>query len=98
MAGRRQQQEANRLADAQRTYNRQDLEKQMTRKFKPGEVYAPHDLTGVEMSKWKKIRRGERRTARGGKDVIDMLNINPIDHYKVGCAAIQTTHMQMLGC
>jgi small subunit ribosomal protein S18 len=51
----------------------------MTRKWKDGDVYAPHDLSGVEMSKWSK---GQPK-GRPKKDVFDMLKINPLNHYWV---------------
>lgn len=59
-----------------------DLEKQQTRKWKEGDVYAPHDLSPVEMEKWRRRRKGER-------DVFDMLGMNPIDEYKVCCTAVK---------
>lgn len=74
-ATRRQETEAN----VQRTQDRQDLERQMTRRWKVGDVYAPHDLSGVEMSKWKQVQQ----KGRPKKDVFDMLRINPLAHYKV---------------
>lgn len=67
--------------EVQRPYSRQDLERQMTRRWKVGDIYAPHDLTGVEMAKWKKLRRRGRAGLK--YDVVDQLAINPIDHYKV---------------
>lgn len=66
-------------ADIQRAQDRQDLERQLTRRWKSGDVYAPHDLSGVEMSKWRQAQP----KGRPKKDVIDMLKINPLDHYKV---------------
>ena len=84
-AARRQREEAQRLADMQRTYNRKDLEGQVTRRWKLGDVYAPHDLSGAEMAKWKKVRRRGKQKV----DVVDQLGINPIDHYKV-CMALLT--------
>lgn len=67
------------LADIQRATDRQDLERQLTRRWKSGDVYAPHDLSGVEMSKWRQAQpKGKPK-----KDVFDMLKINPLDHYKV---------------
>lgn len=53
-----------------------DITKQITRRWKPGDVYAPHDLTGVEMQKWR--QRGNPDT-----DVFDILDLNPLDEYKV---------------
>ncbi|RDL37734.1 Uncharacterized protein BP5553_05167 [Venustampulla echinocandica] len=52
-----------------------NLSKQISRRFMPGDVYAPHDLSAVEMAKWK--RRG-----RPMYDAFDALNLNPIDHYR----------------
>lgn len=54
----------------------------MSRKWKVGDVYAPHDLTGVEMAKWKKLRR----KSKSNVDVVDLLGIDPRQHYKVGWA------------
>ena len=64
-----------------RDWSRRDIEQQVPRRFKPGDVYAPHDLSSVEMSKWKKLRRkprvGSQRT-----DVLDSLGVDPRTHYK----------------
>lgn len=49
----------------------------ISRRFKAGDVYAPHDLSEVEMQKWK-------RRSRPDKDAFDVLDMNPIDHYRVG--------------
>ncbi|KAI5239156.1 hypothetical protein E4T47_07186 [Aureobasidium subglaciale] len=62
------------VAQSQET---QEFQRQMTRKWKEGDVYAPHDLSGVEMSKWSK---GQQK-GRPKKDVFDMLKINPMNHY-----------------
>jgi small subunit ribosomal protein S18 len=53
-----------------------DLSKQITRRWKQGDVYAPHDLSEVEMSKWKK--RG-----RPVYDAFDVLDFKPQDSYRV---------------
>ncbi|KAH8171358.1 ribosomal protein s18 domain-containing protein [Sarocladium implicatum] len=52
-----------------------DLLKQLPRKWKAGEIYAPHDLSPNEMQKWKK-----RSPAQG--DLVDALNLSPTDMYK----------------
>ncbi|KAH8820841.1 ribosomal protein-like protein S18 [Xylogone sp. PMI_703] len=52
-----------------------DITKQISRRWKPGDVYAPHDLTGVEMQKWRQRRNPET-------DVFDILDLNPLDEYK----------------
>lgn len=76
VAARKRQEELNR---SQALRDREDLERQMTRRWKAGDVYAPHDLSGAEMSKWKQIQQ----KGRPKKDVLDILRINPLDHYKV---------------
>lgn len=56
-----------------------DLARQVSRKWKAGDVYAPHDLSGAEMAKWKKMRRKPRPKV----DVLDQLALKPLEHYKV---------------
>ncbi|KUJ16020.1 ribosomal protein S18 [Mollisia scopiformis] len=51
------------------------LTRQITRRFKPGDVYAPHDLSEVEMAKWKK-------RAKPQHDVFDVLDFKPLDNYR----------------
>jgi small subunit ribosomal protein S18 len=53
-----------------------DLTKQIQRRWKAGDVYAPHDLSSAEMQKWKKRGRPEC-------DVFDLLDLNPVEEYKV---------------
>jgi small subunit ribosomal protein S18 len=53
-----------------------DLSKQITRRWKAGDVYAPHDLSAVESAKWKKRDMPNR-------DAFDVLDFNPMDHYRV---------------
>lgn len=48
----------------------------MTRRWREGDVYTPHDLSGNEMRKWKK------RIGRTD-DVFDLVGVNPLDHYRV---------------
>lgn len=69
---------AQNLADLQRTYGSQDLDRQVTRRWRVGDVYAPHDLSGQEMSKWKKPRRKDAPRW----DVLDQLGMNPMLYYK----------------
>lgn len=59
--------------------DRKGLEAQQIRRWNLGDVYAPHDLSGPEQSKWKRLKQ----KARPRWDVLDQLNINPMDHYKV---------------
>lgn len=56
---------------------RAELETQAPRRWQYGDVYAPHDLTGVEAKKW----RNSRRTPR--LDAFDTLGLNPLKEYKV---------------
>jgi small subunit ribosomal protein S18 len=67
-----------------------DLSKQITRRWKAGDIYAPHDLSGVEMAKWKK--RG-----KPNHDVFDVLDINPMDHYRVRASLAQSFRPSPLG-
>lgn len=53
-----------------------ELTKQITRRWKTGDVYAPHDLSKEEMQKWKS--RG-----RPGRDVVDVLGFDVQGGYKV---------------
>ncbi|KAF9774332.1 hypothetical protein IL306_007694 [Fusarium sp. DS 682] len=52
-----------------------DFLRQMPRRWEAGDVYSPHDLSPVEMQKWRK------KTVRNN-DVIDALGISPLDMYK----------------
>lgn len=68
---------------AQRQANN-ELERQMPRRWKVGDVYAPHDLSSAEMEKWK----GRRAMVGGGRgrvwgDVLDVLAVEPEAEYKV---------------
>lgn len=48
----------------------------MTRDWKAGDVYSPHDLSPTEMKKWKKRQSPPT-------DAFDALKKNPLDLYKV---------------
>ena len=61
----------------------EDFSRQMTRRWKAGDVYAPHDLSPEEMVKWKQSQRPT-------KDVLDMLGLNPLDEYRVGAQPISS--------
>ena len=65
-----------RLADVTKARRVLDLERRIHRKWKAGDVYAPHDLSPVEQTKWQK--RKPRET-----DAFDELGINPLHEYKV---------------
>ncbi|KAH7060403.1 ribosomal protein S18 [Macrophomina phaseolina] len=55
---------------------RAELEAQAPRRWQFGDVYAPHDLTGVEAKKWKKSRRTPEL------DAFDTLGLDPLKEYK----------------
>ncbi|KAK2603672.1 hypothetical protein QQS21_004145 [Conoideocrella luteorostrata] len=55
--------------------NSSDYLRQMPRRWGAGDVYSPHDLSPVEMQKWRK--RSLRKN-----DVVDALGIRPLDMYK----------------
>ncbi|KAM0502665.1 hypothetical protein ACHAP8_003495 [Fusarium lateritium] len=52
-----------------------DFLRQMPRRWQAGDVYSPHDLSPIEMQKW-------RKKSVKNNDVIDALGINPLDMYK----------------
>lgn len=47
-----------------------------TRNWQVGDVYAPHDLSAAEARKFRRVKAPNR-------DVFDVLNVNPLDMYKV---------------
>jgi small subunit ribosomal protein S18 len=55
----------------------EDYTKHMYRRWKSGDVYAPHDLSAAEQNKWKRGRMTPQT------DAFDVLGINPINEYKV---------------
>ena len=67
---------SNTAEDLERHRLSADLSKQITRRWKEGDVYAPHDLSSVEMRKWKE--RG-----RPLMDVFDVLDFDPVANYRV---------------
>lgn len=82
-AGRRAQQQPSAAERYQNTVQElknhklaSDLTKQISRRWKAGDVYAPHDLSPVEMQKWKQRGRPER-------DVVDVLKLDVLGEYKV---------------
>ncbi|KAL2020947.1 hypothetical protein VTK56DRAFT_7834 [Thermocarpiscus australiensis] len=49
--------------------------KQMARRWRTGDVYAPKDLSPMEMKKFRVPRTPTR-------DIVDLLGFNPVDNYK----------------
>jgi len=64
------------IEESNRLLQSTELEKLQTRRWKKGDIYSPHDLSPAEMRKW-------RYRSKPDQDVFDMLNINPLDEYKV---------------
>ena len=64
------------MTRAEQAKRARDVERQQFRTWKEGDVYSPRDLSAAEMKKWNKSRSPNA-------DVFDVLNINPLDEYKV---------------
>ncbi|KAF2108315.1 ribosomal protein S18 [Lophiotrema nucula] len=62
--------------DLEEKARRDSYQRQIHRKWKTGDVYAPHDLSGAEQMKWKRAKKTTR------SDAFDTLGINPINEYK----------------
>lgn len=81
---------ADRKADQAHTQRVKQIELQATRNWRDGDVYAPHDLSPVEMQKARRARLSARSNnmapantrKKGGKDVLDDLGIDPLKEYK----------------
>lgn len=54
----------------------EDYMRQMPRRWKLGDVYAPRDLSSSEMRKWGGISNVER-------DLVDLMGLQPLDMYRV---------------
>ena len=78
---RQQQQRTTSLDQLENLQKARDLEQQMSRTWKSGDVYSPRDLGWYENRKWKGKSRPQ-------KDVFDALAVNPLDEYKVGTCSI----------
>ena len=78
LTGSRQPQQRQREVDAslRDKGNNDDYVRQMPRRWLPGDVYAPHDLSPSEMGKFRRARSRQR-------DLVDMLGLNPLDMYRV---------------
>ena len=68
------------LTSLQSDFTRVDLERQQPRRFKPGEIYAPHDLSATEAAKFKRLRRPGSKA--NNWDIVDQLGVKPMDFYK----------------
>ncbi|KAL2173236.1 mitochondrial 37S ribosomal protein bS18m [Thermothelomyces heterothallicus CBS 202.75] len=63
------------VKDLRATATTDNYLRQMPRRWRTGDVYAPRDMSPAEMRKWRQGRRPTR-------DIIDMLGFNPLDNYK----------------
>ncbi|KAI1738942.1 ribosomal protein S18 [Xylaria scruposa] len=64
------------VEDDMRSQNRHDdFMRQLPRRWRVGDVYAPHDMSPSEMAKWR------RNTARK-QDLVDLLGLRPLDMYR----------------
>ncbi|KAL9007430.1 MAG: hypothetical protein Q9180_009659 [Flavoplaca navasiana] len=82
------------LAETEASYRATDLERHLYRRFRPGDIYAPHDLSPVEQQKWRQRNTsGGHISGRGGapfanmrrqnrKDVFDVLGMHPLEEWK----------------
>ncbi|KAK8139649.1 hypothetical protein PG984_000772 [Apiospora sp. TS-2023a] len=52
----------------------EDYMRQMPRRWREGDLYAPHDLSEVEAAKWRKMTSVQR-------DLVDLLGLRPLDMY-----------------
>jgi len=64
------------------------MDKNFTREWKSGDVYAPHDISAAEARKWRK-----RYTPT--VDAFDALSLNPLDFYKN--FAVMSEYMTEMG-
>jgi small subunit ribosomal protein S18 len=69
-----QREQMERLENQRNEKLSRDYLKQMPRHWAAGDVYAPHDMSPIEMRKW-------RRFTKRNADVIDTLGIRPLDMY-----------------
>lgn len=69
-----QREQMDRLQQQRNEKLSRDFLKQMPRTWAAGDVYSPHDMSPIEMQKW---RKWSKRNA----DVIDVLGIRPVDMY-----------------
>ena len=74
--------EAEAMSDINDFKRASNFSKMVTRRWKPGDVYAPHDLSDVEMMKW-------RQRSKPTHDAFDVLDMNPLDHYRVCSSSLQ---------
>ena len=62
--------------DLAATHQTDSYVQQMTRRWKKGDVYAPKDLSPVEMRRWKGFLTPQ-------VDIVDVMGFNPVDNYRV---------------
>ncbi|KAL6714711.1 hypothetical protein ACLMJK_008136 [Lecanora helva] len=80
------------LLELEKRHRARDLERQIHRGWKPGDCYSPHDLSGVEMEKWRVRQPGG---GKEGRDVFDLLGLEAEGEYKN--FAIMSEYMTSMG-
>ncbi|KAI1814181.1 ribosomal protein S18 [Poronia punctata] len=76
MPGRKQTRQVDK--DVFDSYQQNDYIKHMTRNWRPGDVYSPRDISGVEMDKLRQMFRQRKP----GFDRVDALGLRPKDMYR----------------
>ncbi|KAJ9652481.1 hypothetical protein H2198_008266 [Neophaeococcomyces mojaviensis] len=66
---------ATRRLQEERSEEARAMERNFTRDWKAGDVYAPHDLSAAEARKWKSKKAPTT-------DAFDVLSLNPLNLYK----------------
>lgn len=75
------------LAETTSTYRATDLSSHLHRRFRPGDIYSPHDLSPVEQAKWRPRRTSPRHapplpsSKAKRSDAFDILNMHPLNEY-----------------
>ncbi|KAI4183128.1 MAG: hypothetical protein L6R41_005566 [Letrouitia leprolyta] len=78
------------LASTESLYRAADLERYIYRRFRPGDIYAPHDLSPTEQQKWRSRSRrtvskeapllSSKKSIR--HDAFDVLDVHPLAEFK----------------
>ncbi|KAL9602085.1 MAG: hypothetical protein Q9219_002081 [cf. Caloplaca sp. 3 TL-2023] len=89
------------IAETQSLYRANDLSRHIHRRFRPGDVYAPHDLSPTEQEKWRPRRNtpkdaplpSSKKSVR--EDAFDVLAIHPLAEFKN--PAMMTEYVTSMG-
>lgn len=75
MHERREEQKRTALEKMAERKTTDDYARHLARRWNQGDLYSPHDLSPVEMSKWQEPPLTQN-------DTMDVLGINPVDEYR----------------